>query len=40
MHSFSDEAAMAPIILHPQVIVDARTVLQITQVVRPYLTSA
>ena len=37
MHSFSDEDAIGPIVLHPQMIADARTVIEIIGVVVPYL---
>jgi hypothetical protein len=37
MHSFLDKGAMKPIILHKQIIVDTRTVIEIISVVRPHL---
>jgi len=37
MHSFLDKEAMKPIILHPQLIVDTRTVMQIISMVAPHL---
>lgn len=37
MHSFSSEEACSPMLLHPQLIVDARTILEIIRVVRPHL---
>lgn len=37
MHSFSSEEKGAPMLLHPQLIVDARTILEIIRVVRPHL---
>jgi len=37
LHSFLDEKACGPVLLHPQVIVDARTILEIIRMVRPHL---
>lgn len=37
MHSFLDERATKPIILHPQLIADTRTVMEIISVVAPHL---
>ncbi|MGH7205476.1 MAG: hypothetical protein ACREI2_04625 [Nitrospiraceae bacterium] len=37
LHSFSDDDACPPVYFHPQVIADARTVMEIVGVVRPHL---
>lgn len=37
MHSFLDKEAIKPMILHSQVIVDARTIMEIISVVAPHL---
>ena len=37
LHSFSDDHAHPPVYLHPQIIVDARTVMEIINMIRPYL---
>jgi hypothetical protein len=37
LHSFLDEKACAPMLLHPQLIVDAKTILEIIGKVRPHL---
>ena len=37
LHSFLDKEAMKPIILHPQLIADTRTVMQIISMVTPHL---
>ena len=37
MHSFLDKKAMKPIILHSQLIVDTRTVMEIISVAAPHL---
>jgi len=37
MHSFLDRDAQKPILLHPQLIADCRTVIQIINMVRPHL---
>lgn len=37
LHSFLDEKACGPVLLHPQVIVDARTILEIIRTVRQHL---
>jgi hypothetical protein len=36
LHSFLDEKACEPMVLHPQLIVDAKTVLEIISKMRPY----
>lgn len=37
LHSFLDQKACGPMLLHPQVIVDTRTILEIIHMVRPHL---
>jgi hypothetical protein len=37
LHSFLDEKACGPMLLHPQVIVDTRTILEIIRTMRPHL---
>ena len=37
LHSFSDDHACPPVYFHPQVILDARTVIEIINVVHPHL---
>jgi hypothetical protein len=39
LHSFLDQKACDPVLLHPQVIVDARTILEIIHIVCPHLVS-
>ena len=37
LHSFSDDDACPPVYFHPQVIADARTVVEMINMVRPHL---